>query len=144
MADNTTTGKPIIFDGWRSISTSLYMALAGYTVMVSVPVLSTAAVEMLGFTEEQVGRVWGADLGGFSLGAVIAALLVARVNRRYLVMAGIVLSIAANTLCFFYVEYEQVMWLRVVMWPQPVPMVVCAYKRKCPDTGPARPGPYCH
>ena len=82
--------------------------------MVSVPVLSTAAVEMLGFTEEQVGRVWGADLGGFSLGAVIAALLVARVNRRYLVMAGIVLSIAANTLCLFYVEYEQVMWLRVV------------------------------
>jgi hypothetical protein len=51
-------GTPIIFDGWRSISFSLFMALVGYTVMVSVPVLSTAAVEMLGFTAEQVGRVW--------------------------------------------------------------------------------------
>ncbi len=80
----TTKGAPIIFDGWRSISISIFMALVGYTVMMSVPVLSTAAVEMLGFTEEQVGRVWGADLGGLSIGAVIAAcVLKKRVNAAY-------------------------------------------------------------
>jgi predicted MFS family arabinose efflux permease len=103
---------PIIFDGWRSISISLFMALVGYSVMVSVPVLSTAAVEMLGFTEEQVGRVWGADLGGLSLGAVIAASLVARVNRRMLVAAGIAMSIGGNALCLFFVDYEIMMSLR--------------------------------
>ena len=102
-----------IFDGWRSISIALFMALVGYTVMVSVPVLSTALVVQLGFTEEQVGRVWGADLGGLSIGAILSAMLVARVNRRYLVLAGVVLSIAANALCIVFVEYEQVMWLRV-------------------------------
>ena len=37
-----TEGVPIIFDGWRSISISLYMALVGYSVMVTMPVLSTA------------------------------------------------------------------------------------------------------
>ena len=74
----TAPSTSIIFDGWRSISISLYMALVGYSVMVSVPVLSTAMVGMLGFTEEQVGRVWGADLGGLSLGAILASLLVAR------------------------------------------------------------------
>jgi len=112
--DSTTTGRTaIIFDGWRSISISLYMALVGYSVMVSVPVLSTAMVGMLGFTEEQVGRVWGADLGGLSLGAIIAAILVARVNRRLLVMAGVVLSIGGNALCIVIVDYEQVLWLRV-------------------------------
>jgi len=89
------------------------MALVGYTVMVSVPVLSTALVEMQGFTEEQVGRVWGADLGGLSLGAILSALLVARVNRRFLVLAGVILSIGANALCIVFVEYEQVLWLRV-------------------------------
>ena len=62
------------------------MALVGYSVMVSVPVLSTAWVGMLGFTEEQVGRVAGADLGGFSFGAILASVLVARVNRRFLVL----------------------------------------------------------
>jgi len=113
-SDATTTGAaPVIFDGWRSITISLYMALVGYTVMVTLPVLSTALVSMLGFTEEQVGRVWGADLGGLSLGAIMTALLVARVNRRLLVMAGVVLSIGANALCIFFVEYEPVMWLRV-------------------------------
>ena len=112
--DATPTGHtPIIFDGWRSISIAVFMALVGYSVMVTVPVLSTALVEMLGFTAEQVGRVWGADLGGFSLGAVIAALLVARVNRRHLVMVGVVLCIGANALCMFSVEYQSLLWLRV-------------------------------
>ena len=89
------------------------MALVGYSVMVSVPVLSTAWVGMLGFTEEQVGRVAGADLGGFSFGAILASVLVARVNRRFLVLAGLILSICANALCIVFVDYEQVLWLRV-------------------------------
>jgi predicted MFS family arabinose efflux permease len=89
------------------------MALVGYSVMVSVPVLSTAWVGMLGFTEEQVGRVAGADLGGLSLGAILASMLVARVNRRILVLAGLLLSISANALCIVFVDYEQVLWLRL-------------------------------
>jgi len=112
--DSTSTGPNYnIFDGWRSISIALFMALVGYTVMVSVPVLSTALVEKVGFTEVQVGRIWGADLGGLSIGAILAALFVARVNRRILVMLGVVLSIAANALCIVFVEYEAVLWLRV-------------------------------
>ncbi len=93
---------------------ALFMALVGYTVMVSVPVLSTALVMKAGFTEEQVGRVWGADLGGLSFGAILSAVLVARVNRRMLVLAGVALAIVANALCIVYVEYEQVMWLRAM------------------------------
>ncbi len=111
--ETTDASLSNIFDGWRSISIAIFMALVGYSVMVSVPVLSTALVAQLGFTEEQVGRVWGADLGGLSLGAVIAALLVARVNRRILVWAGVILSIGANALCMVFVDYEPVLWLRV-------------------------------
>jgi predicted MFS family arabinose efflux permease len=114
MSSESTSPPPIIFDGWRSLCIALYMALVGYSVMVSVPVLSTALVAMAGFTEEQVGRVWGADLGGFSAGAVLTALLVARVNRRVLVLGGIVLSLTGNALCLVFVEYEQVLWLRAV------------------------------
>ena len=48
MTDNATNvgETPIIFDGWRSISFSVFMALVGYSVMVTVPVLSTALVEV--------------------------------------------------------------------------------------------------
>lgn len=103
-----------IFDGWRSISVSLYMALVGYGVLVGIPVISTAWVELLGFTEVQVGRVAGADLGGLSLGAVLASLLVHRVNRRVLVLLAVALTVLGNALCTIYVAYEQVLLLRVM------------------------------
>ena len=102
-----------VFDGWRSITLSLYMRLIGYAVLVGVPVISTAWVELLGFTEEQVGRVAGADLGGLSLGAVLASLLVSRMNRRVLVLISVAIVIASNGLCMVFLDYETVLWLRV-------------------------------
>ncbi len=103
-----------VFDGWRSISLSLYMTLTGYAVLVGVPVISTAWVNLLGFSEVEVGRVAGADLGGLSLGALVAALLVAKVNRRLLVLVSIVIAVAANWLCTVTVDYDQVLWLRLM------------------------------
>ena len=118
MSDETTSssGAGIVFDDWRTILFAVFMALVGYSVMVTVPVLSTALVQSLSFTEEQVGRVWGNDMLGFSIGAIIAALSVARVNRRHLVMGGIVLTIGANALCMFITDYESMMWLRLRGW----------------------------
>ncbi len=89
------------------------MTLVGYAVLVGVPVISTAWVEMLHFSEEQVGRVAGADLGGLSLGAVIASLLVSRMNRRVLVLISVAIVIVSNGLCMFFIDYETVLWLRV-------------------------------
>lgn len=103
-----------VFDGWRSISIGLYMALAGYSVMVGMPALSVAWVKLLNFTEVQVGSVAGADLGGFALGSVITAMLMAKVNRRILTLAGILLAITANALCLYYMTYEEVLYLRLL------------------------------
>ena len=105
--------QPVLFDGWRSISISLYMTLVGYAVLVGVPVISTAWVELLGFTPEQVGRVAGADLGGLSLGAIVASLFVGRMNRRILVLIAVAIVIISNGLCMVYTDYETVLWLRV-------------------------------
>ena len=96
------------------MSISLYMTLVGYGVLVGIPVISTAWVNLLGFTEVEVGRVAGADLGGLSLGAVVAALLVAKVNRRLLVLAAIAITVGANALCTLMLDYEQVLWLRLL------------------------------
>ena len=59
------------FDSWKSITISLYMTLIGYGVLVGIPVISTAWVTLLGFSEIEVGRVAGADLGGLSLRAYL-------------------------------------------------------------------------
>jgi predicted MFS family arabinose efflux permease len=102
------------FDDWRSLTLGIYMALVGYAVMVGLPVISTAWVENLGFSEVEVGRVAGADLAGLAIGAVISALYVARVDRRYLATGAALVAIAANALCIVYQSYEVTVWLRLV------------------------------
>lgn len=115
----TTDGSKLlhhhtVFDGWRSITIGLYMALVGYGVMVGIPVISTAWVTQLGFTEVEVGRVAGADLGGLAIGAVLTALFVANINRRYLVLVAVAVAISANALCIVMVSYEWTLWLRLI------------------------------
>ena len=90
------------------------MALMGYAVMVGLPVISTAWVSQLGFSEVQVGRVAGADLGGLALGAILISIFVADVNRRYLVLISVSIAIAANALCMVFVSYEWTLWLRLL------------------------------
>ena len=114
MTSTTPNVSVTAFDNWRSIVISLYMTLVGYGVLVGIPVISTAWVNLLGFSEVEVGRVAGADLGGLSLGAVLTAFFIARVNRRLLVLIGIAIAVLANGLCIKMVEYEQVLWLRLL------------------------------
>ena len=76
--------------------------------------ISSAWVSQLGFSEIEVGRVAGADLGGLSLGAIFTAIVIARVNRRYLVVGAVVIAVAANGLCMFLVGYDEVLWLRLL------------------------------
>ena len=111
-ASGQSLGLKNPFDSWKSIVISLYMTLIGYGVLVGIPVISTAWVTLLGFTEVEVGRVAGADLGGLSLGAVVTAIFISRVNRRHLVVIGLSLAVLANGLCISVVDYDQVLWLR--------------------------------
>ena len=97
------------FDSWRSLVISLYITLVGYGVLVGIPVISTAWVTLLGFTEVEVGRVAGADLGGLSLGAIVTSVFISKVNRRWLVVWGLGLAVLANGLCITLVDYNQVL-----------------------------------
>jgi predicted MFS family arabinose efflux permease len=102
------------FDRWQSLTIGIYMALVGYAVMVGLPVLSTAWVDNLGFSEVEVGRVAGADLGGLAIGAVIAALFVARVDRRRLTVFAALVTMGATALCIVFQSYQATLWLRLL------------------------------
>jgi len=104
--------RALINDDWRGLTIALYMVLVGYGVLVGIPVISTAWVTKLGFTEVEVGRVAGMDLGGLSAGAIVAAWVINRMNRRLIVFIGIFLAALANGLCLKYVDYDTVLWLR--------------------------------
>jgi predicted MFS family arabinose efflux permease len=113
-SDNKLVHHRTEFDDWRSLSLGIYMALAGYAVMVGLPVISTQWVDNLGFTEVQVGRVASADLFGLAIGAVIAYFVVARYDRRMLTVAAAAAAIAANLLCIYFQSYEATLPLRLV------------------------------
>jgi predicted MFS family arabinose efflux permease len=102
-----------IFDDWRSLTIGIYMALAGYAVMVGLPVISTSWVNNLGFTEVQVGYVSSADLLGLAFGAVIAYFTVAKYDRRLLTVAAAGVAIAANLLCIYFQSFEATLALRL-------------------------------
>jgi len=102
------------FDDWRSIVISVYLTLIGYGVQVAMPVISSARMELLGFSEVEVGRIASADLGGLAFGALLTALLMARSDRRGLVVLGAVLVVIANLLCTAYPQYQPTLWLRAV------------------------------
>ena len=102
-----------VFDDWRSLTIGIYMALVGYAVMVGLPVISTAWVNHLGFTEVEVGRTAGADLAGLAIGAVISALFIAKVDRRHMTVLAAAIAIGANILCIYYQSYEITLWLRL-------------------------------
>ncbi|MDD2758712.1 MAG: hypothetical protein PHH11_00300 [Methylomonas sp.] len=103
-----------LYDGWRSISISLYMTLVGYGVLVAIPVISSARVRLLGFSEVEVGRLSSADLGGLTVGAIIASLGMAKTNRRVLVFIGAVLAILANAYCTRTTDYQAMLFLRML------------------------------
>jgi len=113
----TTEGSSLlhqrtVFDDWRSLTIGIYMALAGYAVMVGLPVISTSWVNNLGFSDQQVGYVASADLFGLAIGAVFAYFVVAKFDRRLLAVLAAGVAIAANLLCIYYQSYEVTFWLR--------------------------------
>ena len=106
--------KKTIFDDWRSLTIGIYMALAGYAVMVGLPVISTSWVNNLGFSEVQVGYVTSADLFGLAIGAIIAYFYVAKIDRRFLTIVAASVAIAANLLCVYFQSYEVTLVLRLI------------------------------
>ena len=103
-ADSYSSSNP--FDQRGPFLLSLFMTLAGYSVLVALPAINSAWVDQLGFTEVEVNRVASADLLGLFLGASATAALIRKHSRQTLAYLGIALAIVANALCTQYVDYE--------------------------------------
>ncbi|MCC3861042.1 MFS transporter [Pseudemcibacter aquimaris] len=115
MSNNVDAGaaKSNPFDRWSCLLAAVAIALIGYNVTVSVPVLSTALVAKAGFSEVEVGRIWGADMGGLAIGAVLSAFFVSRINRWHIIYSALVLYLGANILCMVLGTYQEILILRL-------------------------------
>lgn len=107
------TSDPSIFDQWRPIAIALYLAFMSYAVLVGIPVISSAWMEYLHFSEVEVGHLASADLGGMSLGAFLISFIVAKFNRRWLVLFGITVVITMNFLSAYSTDFTSIFILRM-------------------------------
>ncbi|MBW2543494.1 MAG: MFS transporter [Deltaproteobacteria bacterium] len=74
------------------------LAILGFSLFMGMPILVGALVDDFGFSEEQVGYLAAADLGGMFVASIATSLLVTRVDRRMLASAGIFAAILCNLL----------------------------------------------
>ena len=87
-----------MFDQRSAITSSIVVAVVGWAVFMGLPIVVGALVDFRGFTEEEVGYLASADLGGVFVSSIIVSLYVAKMDRRFWVATGIVIAIVADIL----------------------------------------------
>ncbi|WP_339670534.1 MFS transporter [Dasania marina] len=109
MKNNTT-----LFDTPKAITAAIIFSFIGNAVFMGMPMLVGALSDNLGFSAQQVGWLASADLGGMFASSILTSLLVARVNRRYLVALGVVIAVLANYAASLFHDFETLFSLRVL------------------------------
>ena len=81
---------------------------------MGMPILVGALADLRGYSEEAVGYIASAELGGMFLASVFVSVFVYRLNRRLGALAGLLLSLLINILSTQVEAYGPFMAMRVV------------------------------
>ena len=103
-----------MYDQRSEIWSSIAVAIVGWAVFMGLPIMVGALVEFRGFTEEQVGYLASADLGGMFASSIIVSRYVAKMDRRFWVMVGIGIAIAADIFAIYSHNFGSMMAIRIV------------------------------
>lgn len=101
-------------DSSKAIAASIAVAVVGWAVFMGLPILVGALVEFRGFSEEQVGYLASADLGGMFISSIIVSLRISRMDRRFWVATGIFIAIVADVMAIYSYEFWPMLSVRIV------------------------------
>jgi len=102
------------FDTPMAIAAAIIISFVGNAVVIGMPMLVGALADNLDFSEQQLGWLASADLGGMFLASILASMVITRVNRRHLAMMGIVIAIIANLLSAQFHDFNTLFYTRVI------------------------------
>ena len=102
------------FDTPIAIAAAIIISFVGNAVVMGMPMLVGALADNLNFSEQRVGWLASADLGGMFLASILTAVLINRVNRRQLAVAGIVIALLANYLSSQFHDFNALFYTRVI------------------------------
>ncbi len=101
-------------DSLVAIAAAVMISFVGNAVVMGMPLMVGALADFLHFSEQQVGWMASADLGGMFLASLFTAAVVSRVNRRHLATLGILVAIAANYLSTQFQAFDSLVMVRVM------------------------------
>ena len=87
------------FDKPVSLLTMMLTGIAGVVVMGLIPIVATAYVEYLSFSESQAGYVLAAEMSGYAVGTLLISTRVQVWNRRIVALSGLVILLLGNLIC---------------------------------------------
>ncbi len=94
-----------MFDKRSAVVASIAVAVVGWAVFMGLPILVGALVDFRGFTEEQVGYLASADMGGMFVSSIIVSLFISKMDRRFWVTIGIVVAIVADIFTIYTYDF---------------------------------------
>ncbi len=109
----TDTPLLTVFDSHIAIFAAIVISFVGNAVVLGMPIIVGSFADSLGFSEQQVGWLASADLGGMFLASVFTSTAIARINRRGLACAGIFIALLANYASIQFHEFEPLFLARV-------------------------------
>lgn len=101
-------------DGARAIGACIGLAIAGFATFMGMPLLVGAVIDQFGYTEGQGGYVASAEYLGMFVASAVVSLLILRVNRRVLALAGIAVAIGANAASLLVAALPALLAIRFV------------------------------
>jgi len=101
------------FDSKVAIFAAIVISFVGNAVVLGMPIMVGALADSRGFSEQQVGWLASADLGGMFLASIFTSTVITRFNRRYLAFAGISIAVLANYASTQFHDFDPLFLARV-------------------------------
>lgn len=105
---------PFNADAPRSIAATIFLAISGWMVFMSMPIMVGIFADVRGYSNAQVGYLASAELAGVLVSSVIASLVLKSMNRRVLAASGLLLSLVINIVSLQVEPYGPFLALRTL------------------------------
>ena len=101
------------FDRPISLLTIMLTGIAGVVVAGLNPIIATAYVDYLNFSEAQAGYVLAADMSGFTIGTLLISTRIHIWNRRMIAVTGLIILLLGNLICVTLSSFDVLLIARL-------------------------------
>lgn len=103
------------FDRPISLLAMILTGIAGVAAAGLNPVIATAYVDYLDFSEAQAGYVLAADMSGFAIGTLLVSARIHIWNRRMVAICGIAILLIGNLACLGLGGFDSMLIARFII-----------------------------